>query len=357
MILVRMWLLCVAIFLCLFNSCNISRDNRKNISKIEIDSEKKSEKSVLNVSRFIILDDDEDAIFSDLSKVMCDGERIFILDGNLSTIHVFSMSGKQLGKIDNIGQGPGEYVRLRDFDVKDNKIYLYDDMNRRILCYNLSDYKYEESVQTSFFARAFSLLENGNILFVLPKDQGHKQVVVTDPNCNIMSEYIDFEEDDLDNQTRYSLLQKTGRGLVYSKPLQNDVYIFSSRDGHLLEEYLFLIDGKEFSDENFDSPNLRTTPLILNDGTILGNYLKGRESFFYQKSLNSDRSWVRGVLRGENHYSDLLLPLCVSGDSLILSYLVDEVYQKMDKTLPLESKYEEYLENGGFLITTFRIGE
>ena len=228
-------------------------------------------------------------------------------------------------------------------------------MTRRILCYNMLDYKCEGSVQTPFFARSFSLLENGNILFVLPKDQGHKQVVVTDSICNIISEYIDFAEDDLDNHTRYSLLQKTERGLVYSKPLRNEVYVFSKKDGCLLEEFLFLIDGKKYDDDSSYSSNLRITPIILGDGTVLGNYVKGRDVFFYQKSLNSNRSWVRDVLKGENNYSDLLLPLCTSGDSLILSYLQEEVYQKMDKTLPLDTVYEEYLENGGFLIGVFRI--
>mgnify|MGYP003447341608 CR=1 FL=1 len=32
------------------------------------------------------------------------------------------MSGELLGKLDRVGQGPGEYVRLRDFEVKDDEI-------------------------------------------------------------------------------------------------------------------------------------------------------------------------------------------------------------------------------------------
>ena len=291
------WTLVIASLLFLVCSCNTSQSERTNVNCIDIDSEITFGQYAYNDFKFIMLEDSEDAIFSNISKVMCDGSRIFILDGNLSTIHVFSICGRLLKKIDNIGQGPGEYIRLRDFDVKDNKIFLYDDMARRILIYNLVDYKYEGGIQTPFFARSFSWLENGNILFVLPKDQGHKQIIVTDSECNIISEYVDFEEDDLDNRTRYALLQKTVHGLVYSKPLKNKVYVFSKIDGTLLEDFLFLIDGEEYDENNPASPNLRITPLILKDGTVLGNYIKGNELFYYQASLNSDKSWVKNVLK------------------------------------------------------------
>lgn len=307
-------------------------------------------------NRYIMLELNDEAMFTEISKMMCYKDRLIIFDGYLSNVFFFDMTGRFLGKLDHIGQGPGEYIRLCDFDVKDDCVYLYDDIQRKILSYDLHSLEYKGSTTTPFFARAISLLDNGNFLFVLPKDQQHKQVVVTDGSCNILAEYVDFKDDDKDNITRYGLLQKTNRGIVYSKMCSNDVYVFSSQDGALDETFQTLLDGKSYNLDKADGPQLISTPLVYKSGAVLGRLKIEKQIYHWESSLSDKKQYaVRKAGASGNKANQLVNPVCVVGDSMVASYLLEEMYEKMDKSFALDAEMEEYLAEGGFLIGIYEL--
>ena len=344
------------LFLCLcVMSCTQVKEsdsaNVFNIASRELDGDQ-----LAVFERYIMLDESDEALFSEISKMMYYKERLFIFDAHTSSLYIFGMSGELLGKLDRVGQGPGEYVRLRDFEVKDDCIYLYDDRLRKILCYDLLSLEYKKSISTPFFARAMSKLDNGNFMFVLPKDQGHKQIVVTDSLCNIMAEYIDFKEKDLDNTTRFSLFQKTNRGIVYSKLCSNDVYVFSSTDGSLVENYQIRLDGKVYDLDESEGPELISTPLLFENGMILGRLAEDRQLFCFDSSLSQKEKYsVRKVGLPKNKANELYNPVCAVGDAKVASYLLDEKYQKMDRSFVLSREVERYLGDGGFLICLYEL--
>lgn len=341
--------LCVA-------SCTMRKENSGDTSFFNIPSETMIGNPLTFHKSYIMLDSDEEAMFTEISKMMYYKERLFIFDGNTSSLYIFDMSGRLQGKLDRVGQGPGEYLRLRDFDVKDDLIYLYDDRLKKILCYDLNSLEYRKSVSTPFFARAMSMLDNGNILFVLPKDQNHKQIVVTDGSCNILTEYIDFKEKDEDNITRYSLLQKTNRGIVYSKMCSNDVYVFSSHDGTLQENFQVLLDGEAYDLNDADGPELISTPLLYKNGLILGRLKKDKQIYYWESSMShKEPCVVRKVGTSGNGINELYDPVCSVGDSMVASYILEEMYEKTNRSLALEYELENYLADGGFLICLYEV--
>lgn len=337
-------------------ACTGRKEMSEDNSVFDISTKTLNQNPMTIHNRYIMLELNDEAMFTEISKMMYYKDRLIIFDGYLSNVFFFDMSGRFLGKLDRIGQGPGEYIRLRDFDVKDDCIYLYDDIQRKILSYDLHSLEYKGATTTPFFARAMSLLDNGNILFVLPKDQQHKQVVVTDGSYNILAEYVDFKDNDADNITRYGLLQKTDRGIVYSKMCSNDVYVFSSQDGALDETFQALLDGKSYNLDKADGPQLISTPLVYKSGAVLGRLKIEKRIYHWESSLSDKKQYaVRKAGASVNKANELVDPVCVVGDSMVASYLLSEMYEKMDKSFSLDAEMEEYLAEGGFLIGIYEL--
>lgn len=351
---------CILLFLgiaLLCNSCFTDKQKNDDAIEININPLYSIYDTVSQKVNFIMLDDKNGAeLFSSISKMIVINKRIYILDGNTSVIYIYNLNGDFLWKIDRIGQGPGEYIRLRDFNVQDNLLYVYDDIKRSLLCYDLNDRQHIKTISTPFFARAFALLMNGDFLFVLPKDQGHKSIIISDSLCNIKDEYIEYEKEDLDNRTRYSLLQETNLGITYSKPECNNIYLFSKKDGELLNIYTFLVDGDKYVKEIKQGPELCITPLLMEDGKMIGNYKNGANRYYFDVPLSQkENSDVKEFTDKRNRVTDLLYPVCAVGDSVIGSYILHEVYENFDNSVPLSDKMEEYLDNGGFLIGLYSI--
>lgn len=67
----------------------------------------------------------------------------YILDNN-SVIFIFNPQGKFVSKLDKKGRGPDEYVNIRDFTVIGENIWIYDQIRRKLSCYDKNLDKIED---------------------------------------------------------------------------------------------------------------------------------------------------------------------------------------------------------------------
>jgi len=74
----------------------------------------------------IELETSDECVIGYVSQVICDDDRIFVLDGRQNLIHVFDVTGKFLFAIDKRGRGPGEFLNIRtiSMDMKNKHIYI-----------------------------------------------------------------------------------------------------------------------------------------------------------------------------------------------------------------------------------------
>ncbi len=317
----------------------------------------KSTKRIVWNYQFIPLDDSsEDAIFSTISKVIVQNNLIFILDGQgRKLVYVYNNFGKYIKTVGRVGQGPGEYINARDFNVKGNNIYIYDDRARKLLIYNYIDNVFKYSIDTKFSARAFSLLDDGNILFVLPKDQKHHQIVVTDKKANILKEYIEFKSNDKDNRTRYNLLQENNKQkiIAYNKPQSNTVYFISKKNGALVDSCRLEINGIDN-----DKVYFKTTPIV-KANSIIGNYVCNKEFNYYCVEDFNDKekrtSYVDKIDFTKIDLSKPLMPMCLSDDgTTIISYITLRVWENATDKKIVDSSCVEHLKKGGFVLCKYR---
>jgi hypothetical protein len=130
---------------------------------VNIDSVRNISDEVLKFSniRFVPLETTDDCLVGVIDKVLIRDNRIYVADySKAKALFVFDMEGKIIFKIADSGQGPGEYIGFKDFDVHDNgDIYIFDQFGKKFLVYN-SDEKYLREIKTDYSFMNFCLVKD-----------------------------------------------------------------------------------------------------------------------------------------------------------------------------------------------------
>jgi hypothetical protein len=128
-----------------------------------IDSIRSVELKLSNFSnvRYIPLETTDDCLIGNINKALIRNNRIYVADFDQAfALFVFDLQGKFLFKIARMGQGPGEYVSFRDFDIQSNgDIYMFDHFGRKFLLFD-SEGEYLRDMGTDYTLSSFCLVKN-----------------------------------------------------------------------------------------------------------------------------------------------------------------------------------------------------
>lgn len=96
--------------------------------------------SIFENFRYIKLELTPNSIIGNYDKILFKNDTIFILEKSNSqqSIFAFNMKGKFLFKVDEKGNGPGEYIQIDDFYVDSKGKYIGVLSNSKILKYNFN---------------------------------------------------------------------------------------------------------------------------------------------------------------------------------------------------------------------------
>ena len=72
-----------------------------------------------------------------ITKVIYQGDRLIIYDGQTSKILLFDSQGKYIRQVGRRGQGPGEYNIISDIAYDESEHIIFIATNSKILCYNI----------------------------------------------------------------------------------------------------------------------------------------------------------------------------------------------------------------------------
>lgn len=95
--------------------------------------------SIFELNRYIVLETTDESLIRRLGKIVFYKSNLYVLDSDEKKILIFDDKGKYLKQYSHLGQGPGEYLSLTDFTLKEDTLYLLDRMGGQLLLYNLSD--------------------------------------------------------------------------------------------------------------------------------------------------------------------------------------------------------------------------
>ena len=92
---------------------------------------------LINIHWYISLETNKNSLFGDIEKIKIRDNKIFILDGFKESIVIFDINGTFENKIDNTGNGPYEYYRISDFEIKGNNIIILDDIRDKLFTFTM----------------------------------------------------------------------------------------------------------------------------------------------------------------------------------------------------------------------------
>ena len=120
---------------------------------------------------FISLETKDDNLILDASMVRIWNDYIYILDcfSQNKSIYVFDIQGKYLGKIGNVGGGPGEYIMPLAIvvDEVNNQLIVKDVALNKLLYYNLSSFKYVKEQSIPFYSDCMEYYKDETIVWYI----------------------------------------------------------------------------------------------------------------------------------------------------------------------------------------------
>jgi hypothetical protein len=173
-------------FLLIFGGCkqNKSQETDDSGINIKVGSENYLDQvnysSIFDKVEYVKLETTEESLIGSISKIMYAKNQFFILDKQQRALLVFSDTGKFLWKINKQGNGPGEYRTITDFDLNNDKLFLFD-ISSKVLEYDLSgnfvkDYPMRKYGQSIAVNDPFFYLYTCN----QPTEEGKYQVLIMD---------------------------------------------------------------------------------------------------------------------------------------------------------------------------------
>ena len=110
--------------------CSCSDVDNLGVYEVKVPAETNQKEVLLSAFveniRIVPLDMDDECLISQIDKVKIFKDEIYILDKTNNAIYIYGMDGKHLRTLFKVGNGPGEYLQLMDFDIYDNQLFVLD---------------------------------------------------------------------------------------------------------------------------------------------------------------------------------------------------------------------------------------
>ena len=240
------------IVLLVLNSC--SNPEKKIYSQVEtIAIPEGNEYNLLNESviediTIIPLETQDNCLVGNIDHVESFNNQYFIEDTRNKSLFVFDSEGKFIFKLHAVGQGPGEYIEIRDFKFDNDGNLLILDFNK-ILKYNSSNGKFISDFKFNYLNS--KNLQLNPLQFIPLNDEGfyfwRGSFGVEDSNCNnmfalykankkgeIVDKYFKLERPMLGSINRFS---RYSANCYYMQTFQGNDTIYSISEKGVIPTY------------------------------------------------------------------------------------------------------------------------
>lgn len=238
-------------FIISFISCNKSietSDANIPIESININplkSKKITVSSIFDSITYIPIGNKKDEpLLKEITKLEIFKFHIYILDKQLNNLYIYDINGNFIKKIGNIGQGPGEFIKISDFAINtiSNEVIILDRTGRKILIYNLNgDFKYTNKInimaqQLAVSNNQYISYTSGSDYFTKSKNSLGYNLFILNKDCSIQSKLFKYNKD-LDN-------------IINSKALDVNIDDNIVSFNYAIYDTIYLIKGGEIIKKN-----------------------------------------------------------------------------------------------------------
>lgn len=363
-------LILVVVGLIILTGCQENSQKKKDIlvKKILVDNRGEAQiKSIVDSISYLQIREQKGFLFTDIDKIIVHKHGIFILDKlGSNSLLCFSKSGDFIAKFGSRGQGVGEYIRLWDFDITEQFVYLYDRHQMKMLEYDTKG-TFIRELKTPFRASSFKALPNG-FLFSLVKEEEEENslLVKTDKNFQNIETILSYAKNYVDNKGSSNVFQNYKNGFLFNKSVNDSVYVLNKK-GELVSAYFFDFQNNAVPQElknNYENLvkvrgkqnyiYLMETPMFINDRYLIGeSFYKGNKATVIY-DLEKNESNIVQWLPEKINLKDIILPL-TSFENMIVGWMDSNIYENLAEKPIFSEDYMKHLEEGGKILVFYHI--
>lgn len=218
-----------AFVLCCLICCACSRSGQSsaNIFPVDIHTQAPLSDFIGGYDGCLVLETPEEGLLETVTKIRIENDTLYVLDGPRQAIHFFNCNtGVWLGKIAKTGRGPGEYLDLWDFDVRNSRIYALSFAGRKINVYAPSGELLSEIKLEYGYTKLSVLDEHAIWLYSEKSNNGSYNYVLYDPSSGeIKAKFDPFPENESYSRSGISpFCCRSADTLFVAKFFDNNVY-------------------------------------------------------------------------------------------------------------------------------------
>jgi len=196
---VKKYLFSFFILITLYSCANPTNSNIQTKIVNFGDIKKVKTSDLISEIEFVKLETNSNSHFGKIDQIVIYNNKIYILDSypGPPSLLIFSIEGKFINKIMNVGNGPGEYISAECFgiDEKEGLILLLDRQKNMLVRYRIDDLSFVDKLRIQIPTPASFILnarENLYYYYYSLKDN-NKHIVITTEKGNIVNTLIDPE--------------------------------------------------------------------------------------------------------------------------------------------------------------------
>jgi hypothetical protein len=182
----------------------------------------------LMVTEFVLPDS---ILVSQIDKIILHKQKFILFDKNLSLLLVFDPNGYFIGKIGELGLGPGQYQGIKDFSVWEDTLTIFSTADLRLFQYSLSDLEFLGSYKIEFFGNSMIQFSDNEFMFYInhnPSDfVKDKNVLYYNISTGETKTFFPYDHSKSNAIIPFSgFISKQGNEVYFSLPFDDKVYVF-----------------------------------------------------------------------------------------------------------------------------------
>lgn len=226
----------IFIFAIIFTiSCNPKLDNNLEYTQISVDllKGKIGLSSILTNVEPIFLETNDQSLIGMSPKIQFTNNLIFIRSDN--AIKVFNFEGEFVRNIENIGRGPGEYVRISDFYINEysKRIEILDKSQKKILSYSFEG-EYIEDINLNLWSSSITINHEGSLIVYSGNERDDDNIY----KLNIIDDGKRFGFDEIDEDknkflhisSTINFYETTNNDILFFEPFNDTIFTINNSE-------------------------------------------------------------------------------------------------------------------------------
>ena len=331
-----------------------SAEKKQSVKVIDFDKVKEMPAD-LKIENVVLLETDTTELLGENVKVQYNKEGFFIMNRRgAKGIHHFSPSGQHLGMAAQIGEAPGQFLRIEDFKLKGSSLLIINGRGNQIDLHQFSmNHQLETTTEIPRYAFSFQPLENGNLWFYSGyyRLAGDHRLFLTDESGRLKSELFPNEAPPIGQIGGHAFFRGDDR-ILFREPLKTIVWEITPGDT-LKEAYRFDFGSNTVPEEYWEQDLFEGFGKLMAKGFTDIFFMVESDRYFLADVItqkSSDRSKSLFVRDRESHNQYKIkvnqeelghfnLPIGIEGDQIMFfAYAAYLVRNKENLNLSDEAK-------------------